>query len=210
MRRCDDPSGQALRHVLCRITAKLPVAADRQPGRRTGRRPAVSPRPPRPGIKPADCRLGTTAGFRGRTGSGHTASLPATTSAVPTSRGAGVRAEYTAPVLVVAESVSLKPVAGASSVNSRLPRPTVTGKTSSRYSSIRPARCIDRARAQLPWICSSPPGPFFSSVTCSMTLPDSTVVPCHFGSRNVLDTTYFGCALSLTPAVLPGSVTCDQ
>src|SRR5215510_9560433 len=45
MRRCDDPSGQALGHVLCRITAKLPVAADRQPGRRTGRRPAVSPRP---------------------------------------------------------------------------------------------------------------------------------------------------------------------
>src|SRR5215813_11551569 len=80
---------------------------------------------------------GTTAGFRGRTGSGHTASLRATTSAVPTSRGAGVRAEYTAPVLVVAESVSLKPVAGASSVNSRLPRPTATGKTSSRYSSIK-------------------------------------------------------------------------
>src|SRR5215475_6035956 len=51
--------------------------------------------------------------------------------------GAGVRAEYTAPVLVVEESVSLKPVAGASSVNSRLPRPTATGKTSSRYSSIK-------------------------------------------------------------------------
>jgi len=35
---------------------------------------------------------------------------------------------YTAPVLVVADSAILKPVAGASSVNSRLPRPTVTGE----------------------------------------------------------------------------------
>jgi len=84
--------------------------------------------PPSPGHQASRLPPGTTAGFRGRTGSGHTASLPATTSAVPTSRGAGVRAEYTAPVLVVAESVSLKPVAGASSVNSRLPRPTVKGR----------------------------------------------------------------------------------
>src|SRR5215467_13938759 len=80
----------------------------------------------------------------------HTTSLPPATSTVPTSKGAGVSAKYTAPVLVVAESVSLKPVAGASLVNRRFPRPTVTGNTSSRYSSIRPARCSDWAKAQLP------------------------------------------------------------
>src|SRR5262249_12299581 len=83
-------------------------------------------------------------------GSSHTASLPPATSTVPASKGAGVSAEYTAPVLVTAESVSLKPVAGASSGNRRFPRPTATGKASSRYSSIRPARCSDWASAQLP------------------------------------------------------------
>src|SRR5262249_11680950 len=143
-------------------------------------------------------------------GSSHTASLPPATSTVPASKGAGVSAEYTAPVLVTAESGSPKPGAGASSGNRRFPRPTATGKASSRYSSIRPARCSDWASAQLPCTCSSPPGRFFTLVTSSTTSPDSTVVACHFGSRNVLDTTYFGWALSLTPAMLSGSVTCDQ
>src|SRR5215831_13915172 len=169
---------------------------------------ARSPAAPR-GAPPGPGAITCPAGPR-EAGGSHTTSLPPATLAVPASKGAGVSAEYTAPVLVVAESVSLKPVAGASSVNRRLPWPTVTGKTSSRYSSIRPARCIDWASAQLPWICSSPPGPFFSFVTSSMALPDSTVVSCHFGSCNVLDTTYFGCPLSLTPAMLSGSVTCDQ
>src|SRR5262249_59570726 len=141
---------------------------------------------------------------------GHATSLPPATSAVPASKGAGVSTEYTAPVLVTAESVSRKPVAGASPANRRFPRPTATGKTSSRYSSTRPARCSDWASAQPPWICSSPPGRFFNFATCSMTFPDSTVVACHLGSRSVLDTTYFGWALSLTPAMLSGSVTCDQ
>src|SRR5215475_14256506 len=174
-------------------------AAPREEASRPGSR---SSKPARPG--------GTGRRVPPEAGSGHTASLPPATSTVPASKGAGVSTEYTAPALVVAESASRKLVAGASSANSRFPRPTATGKTSSRYSSIRPARCSDPASAQLPCTCSSPPGRFFTLATSSRPLPDSTVVACHFGSRRVRDTTYFGWALSVTAAVLPGSVTCDQ
>src|SRR4051794_37396309 len=142
--------------------------------------------------------------------SAQVASLPSTTAKLPRLNSAGVSALYVTPAPVTRESTRVNPDAGASWVNSRLPAPTVTGKTSSRYSSTRPAACRVRARPQLPCTCSSPPGRCFSSRTCCTGSPSSTVVCFHCGSVRVCETTYLGSSLSPVAIELSGSVTADQ
>ena len=98
----------------------------------------------------------------------------------------------------------------APSGKSRLPAPRTTGKTSSRYSSMRPASCSVCTSPQLPCTWSSRPGRSFSACTAATTSVPITVVFCHVGSVSVVETTCLGRPLSLVATLLSGSVTWDQ
>ena len=61
----------------------------------------------------------------------------------------------TTPVLAVCDATSRSAPAFAPASNSRLPRPSTTGKVQTLYSSISDAACSDWIRSPLPMICRS-------------------------------------------------------
>src|SRR5262249_3813586 len=79
--------------------------------------------------------------------------------------------------------------------NSRLPAPSTSGWTNSRYSSTRSCSISVCTRTPLPRTAMVPSPSCFRSLTEATTSPPSTCEPAHSSLVSVLVTTYFGVAL---------------
>ena len=87
----------------------------------------------------------------------------------------------------------------AVSPNRRLPFPSTTGKTISRYSSTRPCSARACTSCALPFTRMSPSCLSLSLATsAARSSPEITWELFHFGSLSVEDTTYLGMVLNLS------------
>ena len=92
---------------------------------------------------------------------------------------------------------------------SRLPVPSSTGNTSSRYSSIRSFWISVCASSPLPWTCSSPAKRFLSAGTSAAASRTSSD-PRQSNAVRVREATNFGSPFSLPATGSSGSVTFGQ
>jgi hypothetical protein len=99
---------------------------------------------------------------------------------------------------------------GIRSAKRRLPLPSTTGKTMSRYSSIRSAAMSVLARSALPYRTRSPPGCAFSALTSATASPERIVVLTQSACWRLCETTYFGRTLRRWVSSLSGSAACQN